>query len=123
MTVWELVQTMSQLPELKLFVLYFSVFYSLIWNSRLCASSKNTCTFKFLDKNIYFICYEKSADAPTWTEQKLKTWCNTTLTGTSISKRVPKQPVPCFLQHSRKAELLQPSSALKANFEHFGFSS
>lgn len=73
MTVWKLVQTMSQLPELKLFMLYFSVFYSLIWNSRIYASSKNTCTFKFLDKNIYFICYEKSVDVPTWTEQTLKT--------------------------------------------------
>lgn len=95
-TVWELVQTMSQLLELKLLVLYFSMYCSLIWNSRIYASSKNTCTFKFLDKSNYFICHEKSVDAPSWTEQTHKTWRNITPMATSISKTVPKQQGLCL---------------------------
>lgn len=75
--------------------IFLCSFYSLIWNSKIYTRSKNTCTFKFLDKNIYFICYENSIDAPTWTEQTLKIWHNIMLMATSISRRVPKQQVPC----------------------------
>lgn len=121
MTAWELVQTMSQFSELKLFVLYFSTYYTLIWNSRIYASSKNTCTFKFLDKSSYFMCYEKSVDAPTWTEQTHKTWRNITPMATSTSKTVPKQQVPCFPPTLQKGRSPRAQLSIKGHLWALGF--